>query len=115
SDGGDTTPGDSRQAEVMDPGATGVIRADQRGTEKFDVLKGIPTSESLYVNALSKAYLYRNEFVEISGTQQYPIQVSKTYTLTWTETRSGPPDADGNPTTITVPRSETQTVTKSYT
>ncbi|WP_238392701.1 DUF5704 domain-containing protein [Paenibacillus antri] len=115
SNGGDTpTGGTTQQAEVMDPNVAGVIKADLRGAEKFDVVKGIPTSESLYVNASSKGYLYRNEFTEMSGTKQYPIQVSKTYTLTWTETRSGPPDAEGNPTTVYVPRSDTQTVAKSY-
>jgi hypothetical protein len=116
SDGGEpATPGASRQAEVMDPNVTAVIRADTRGAEKFDVLKGIPTSESLYVNATAKSYLYRNTFAEMSGTKSYPIQISKTYTLTWTEIHAGPPDADGNPTTVAVPRSDTRTVTKSYT
>ncbi|HUC91963.1 MAG TPA: DUF5704 domain-containing protein [Paenibacillus sp.] len=115
SDGGQPpTAGTTQEAEAMDPSATGVIRADQRGAEKFDVMKGIPTSESLYVDALSKAYLYRNEFAQMTGAKQYPIQVSKTYTLTWTEsyTVSG---ADGKSTTVYVPRSATQTVTKSYT
>lgn len=111
---GKPQPGASQQAEAMEPSASAVIQADARGAEKFDVLQGIPTSENLYVNALAKSYLYRNTFTETTGTKQYPIQVSKTYTLTWTETRSGPPDADGNPTTITVPRSDTQTVTKNY-
>lgn len=113
--GGETPiPGDSRQAEVMEPGATAVIQADSRGAEKFDVLKGIPTSESLYVNASAKSYLYRNAFKEMTGFKSYPIQVSKTYTLRWTDIVPGPPDANGFPTTISVPRSDTQTVTKSY-
>lgn len=116
SEGGEPPAGGTDEHwEVMDPDAMGVLWADQRGAEKFDVRKGIPTSESLYVNALSKEYLYRNQFTEISGTRQYPIQVSKTYTLRWKEIRSGPPDADGNRTTITVPRSDTKTVTKRYT
>ncbi|MCY9663724.1 DUF5704 domain-containing protein [Paenibacillus alginolyticus] len=112
--GGDTQPGASQQAEVMEPTVSAVIQADSRGAEKFDVLQGIPTSESLYVNALAKSYLYRSTFTETTGTKQYPIQVSKTYTLTWTETHPGSPDANGNSTTITVPRSDTQTVTKNY-
>ena len=112
--GGDTQPGASQQAEVMEPTVSAVIQADSRGAEKFDVLQGIPTSESLYVNALAKSYLYRSTFTETTGTKQYPIQVSKSYTLTWTETHPGPPDANGNSTTITVPRSDTQTVTKNY-
>ncbi|MBW4081313.1 DUF5704 domain-containing protein [Paenibacillus sp. S150] len=106
--------GEIRKAQVMDPQATGMIRADQRGAEKFNVLKGIPTSESLYVNASAKAYLFQNEFAEMSGVITYPIQVSRTYTLTWTDILPGPPDADGNPTTISVPRSDTVTVNKPY-
>ncbi|WP_230633105.1 DUF5704 domain-containing protein [Paenibacillus athensensis] len=115
-DGGNASqPGATRQAEVMDAGASAVIKADTRGAERFDVLQGIPTSESLYANVLAKSYLYRHTFVETAGTKQYPIQVSKTYTLTWTETQAGPPDADGNPTMVLVPHSETQTVTMNYT
>jgi hypothetical protein len=114
--GGDTAqPGASQQGEVMDAGASAVIKADTRGAERFDVLQGIPTSESLYANVFAKSYLYRNTFAETKGAKQYPIQVSKTYTLTWTEAHAGPPDADGNPTTVYVSRSETQTVTKDYT
>lgn len=89
--------------------------ADTRGAERFDVLQGIPTSESLYVQANAKAYLYRNKFTEIKGTKTYPITVSRTYTLRWTEYVSGPPDSEGNPTRVPVSRSDTQTVTKSYT
>lgn len=114
SGGGTSQPGMSQQAEAMDAGASAVIKADARGAEKFDVLQGIPTSESLYANVLAKSYLYRHTFTETKGTKQYPIQVSKTYTLTWTETQPGPPDANGNSTTISVPRSATQTVTKDY-
>ncbi|MFF3924036.1 DUF5704 domain-containing protein [Paenibacillus lactis] len=112
--GGGPQPGDSQQAEVMEPTVSAVIQADARGAEKFDVLQGIPTSESLYVNALAKSYLYRNTFKETTGTKQYPISVSRTYTLRWTEYVPGPPDANGNPTTIPVPRSDTQTVTQNY-
>ncbi|MCY9667572.1 DUF5704 domain-containing protein [Paenibacillus alginolyticus] len=115
SGGGASQPGTSQQAEAMDAGASAVIKADTRGAEKFDVLQGIPTSESLYADVLAKSYLYRNAFTETKGTKQYPIQVSKTYTLTWTEPQPGPPDDKGNSTTIYVPRSATQTVTKDYT
>ena len=115
SGGGTSQPGTSQQAEAMDAGASAVIKADTRGAEKFDVLQGIPTSESLYANVLAKSYLYRNAFTETKGTKQYPIRVSKTYTLTWTEPQPGPPDDKGNSTTIYVPRSATQTVTKDYT
>jgi hypothetical protein len=107
--------GSEQQREDMDASASAVIKADVRGAERFDVSKGIPTSESLYVNARAKAYLYRNQFTEIKGTKTYPITVSRTYSLSWTEYVSGPPDSKGNPTTVPVPRSDSQTVTQSYT
>ncbi len=108
-------PGATKEAEMMNPSAAAVIRADTRGAEKFDVIQGIPTSESLYVQVEGKSYLYRNKFLEVKGTKSYPITVSRTYTLRWTETKSGPPDSKGNPTTVSVSRSDTQTVTNSYT
>lgn len=113
--GGDTSsPGTSQQAEAMDAGASAVIKADARGAERYDVLKGIPTSESLYVNASAKAYLYRNTFTEVKGSKIYPITVSRTYSLHWTEYVPGPPDSEGHSTTIPVSRSDTQTVTQNY-
>lgn len=114
---GDEPPktGSGQQREDMDASVSAVIKADARGSERFDVSKGIPTSESLYVNASAKAYLYRNQFTEIKGTKTYPITVSRTYWLSWTEYVSGPPDSKGNPTTVPVSRSDTQTVTQSYT
>ncbi|WP_230632826.1 DUF5704 domain-containing protein [Paenibacillus athensensis] len=114
-DGGDTSlPGTSQQVEAMDATASAIIKADSRGAERFDVLKGIPTSESLYVNASAKAYLYRNTFTEVKGSKSYPITVSRTYTLSWTEYVPGPPDSEGHSTTVPVSRSDTQTVTQSY-
>ncbi|CAM3282381.1 MULTISPECIES: DUF5704 domain-containing protein [Paenibacillus] len=107
--------GSEQQREDMDASAAAVIKADARGAERYDVLKGIPTSESLYVNASAKAYLYKNKFTEIKGTKQYPVTVSRTYSLHWTEYVSGPPDSGGNPTTVPVSRSATQTVTQNYT
>ncbi|UQZ86416.1 hypothetical protein SK3146_05709 [Paenibacillus konkukensis] len=107
--------GSEQQHEDMDASASAVIKADTRGAERYDVLKGIPTSESLYVNASAKAYLYKNKFTELKGTKQYPVTVSRTYSLQWTEYVSGPPDSGGNPTTIPVSRSATQTVTQNYT
>lgn len=79
-------------AAVMDPSATGKIRADNRGSEKFDVLQGIPTSETLYANVLAKEYLYKNKFVEMVGTCTYPVKVVGTWHKTWTEKKDGPKD-----------------------
>ncbi|MCU6711498.1 DUF5704 domain-containing protein [Paenibacillus sp. J5C_2022] len=113
--GGETMPGGSQESAMMDAGASAVIKADARGAERFDVQQGIPTSESLYVNATAKSYLFRNKFTEVKGTKTYPITVSRTYSLRWTEYISGPPDADGHPTTIPISRSDSQTVTQNYT
>lgn len=84
---------------VMDPVATGVIKADNRDSEKFDVLDGIPTSESLYVNVFGLNYLYKNQWANMLGEITYTVPVNKTYILTWTipgEPSSGP-DNPGTP------------------
>lgn len=80
---------------VMDPVATGVIKADNRDSEKYDVLDGIPTSESLYVNVFGLNYLYKNRWANMLGEITYTVPVKKTYILTWTipgEPSSGPDD-----------------------
>ncbi|WP_244905544.1 DUF5704 domain-containing protein [Paenibacillus physcomitrellae] len=69
---------------ALEPNASGVLKADSRGTEQFDVLRGIPTSESLYANVLGKSYLFQNKWVNMTGTVTYTVPVSKTYHKTWT-------------------------------
>ncbi|MRN52273.1 DUF5704 domain-containing protein, partial [Paenibacillus monticola] len=69
---------------TLDPSATGVIRADRRDAEQFDVTQGIPTSESLYANVLAKNYLDQYKFANMTGTVTYTVPVTKTYTLKWT-------------------------------
>jgi hypothetical protein len=73
-------------ANYMDPQATGSIRADQRGAERFNVDLGIPTSETLYAQVAANAYLVQHVFQQYEGVCTFKIPVSKTYTLTWTET-----------------------------
>ena len=58
---------------VMDPVATGVIKADNRDSEKYDVLDGIPTSESLYVNVFGLNYLYKNQWANMLGKLPTPF------------------------------------------
>jgi hypothetical protein len=62
----------------------GVIKADNRSSEMFDVTKGVPTGENLYVNVLAKEYLYSEEYLKVSGTKTYPITVERSYNLFWT-------------------------------
>lgn len=72
------------EAKVMDPSVQGVLRADIRGAEKFDVTRGIPTSEDLYANVLAKGYLFQHRWVNMTGTVTYDVKVKKTYHKTWT-------------------------------
>ncbi len=69
-------------------GATGVIKADTRGKEKFDVSKGIPSSEKLYTSVSCKNMIENFKFVQKKGTVHYQVNVNTTYNLSWTEQRS---------------------------
>jgi len=64
-----------------------IIGADDRGNEKFDVSKGIPVRENLYVNLKTKEYLYDLTFTEHTHSISETIRVKKTYNLTWKEDR----------------------------
>ena len=85
--GGGATTTDTLTGQVLDPAPTGVIKADNRGAEKFDVLKGIPTSETLYGNVIGKQYLYKYTFQRQKGTKQIPATVTRTYNLSWTDSK----------------------------
>ncbi|MEF2967921.1 DUF5704 domain-containing protein [Paenibacillus sp. M1] len=84
---------------AMDPLATGVIQADERDNEQFDVLDGIPTSESLYVNVFGLNYLYQHEWGNMTGEVTYTVPVTKEYILKWTVPGrpSTGPDDPGTP------------------
>ena len=70
-------PGAQINGKYMDPVVTAKILADQRGSEMFDVLQGIPTSESLYGNILARNYLFQNTFVQMSGTCTFEVNVER--------------------------------------
>ncbi|MCD1261263.1 hypothetical protein B5M42_020900 [Paenibacillus athensensis] len=72
---------------VLDPLTSGVVKADNRGNEKFDVLQGIPTSESLYTNVFAFNYLYKQNWVQMSGKITYSCSVTVTYTRQWQESQ----------------------------
>ncbi|OWA33939.1 hypothetical protein B9G55_16500 [Saccharibacillus sp. O16] len=71
------------EGQKMMPEASAVIKADQRDRESFDVLQGIPTSESLYGNVLANSYLHQYKYQEKLTTCMYDFTVTKTYNLTW--------------------------------
>jgi hypothetical protein len=104
-------PGQRHTGAYLDPGVSAVIRADQRGSEQFDVLQGIPSSENLYGHVFAQEYLFQNQFVEMSGTCTYKIEVEKKYTLKW-DPQKDVPDGNGGTRIETDPQSKE--VTKVY-
>lgn len=106
--------GNSIDVPLNDPSVSAVIRADSRGSERFNVLDGIPTTESLYGNVLAKSYLSKNKFVEMSGTCSFDITVNRTYELTWDPGKEVT-DEKGNKHIEPDPQLASETVTKSYT
>ncbi|RRJ55017.1 hypothetical protein EHV15_35510 [Paenibacillus oralis] len=101
-----------RQSD-MEPDANGVIRADNRDSEKFDVLQGIPTSESLYINATSDNYLFKQEWAKMSGKTTYNCTVQVKYSRTWTV--PGPPRCSETGCVPGPPVQKADTQSKTYT
>ncbi|MGC5776548.1 Ig-like domain-containing protein [Paenibacillus pabuli] len=85
---GPPSQGTTMTMSDLDPNANGVIKADNRSAEKFDVLQGIPTSESLYTNAFADNYLFKQAWVKMTGKTTYDCNVTISYAREWTE--SGP-------------------------
>ncbi|MDR0270859.1 MAG: DUF5704 domain-containing protein [Paenibacillus sp.] len=99
----------------MDPSANGVLKADHRGAEIFDVLKGIPTSESLYANVFGFNYLFQNKWANMRGQVTYSVPVTKTYHKTWTIPGvPGKPPIPPKPMSSDETVTETKTVTRNY-
>jgi len=78
--------GTSQQTDFfMEPDAECVIKADERGDEKFDVEQGIPVRESLYVNAQVREYLFDVSYTEHTHSETEYVKVKKTWHLKWQE------------------------------
>lgn len=106
------TQGASPKTSFMDPSATGVIRADNRGSERFNIAQGIPTSETLYANVFANNYLFQHTFANMSGQVNYQCSVSVTYVLQWQVPQ---PPVCGEAGCVPVPpRQMRDTVTKNY-
>ncbi|WMT42557.1 DUF5704 domain-containing protein [Paenibacillus sp. D2_2] len=58
------------------PNVSAVIKADSRGNERFNVLDGIPTTESLYGNVWSKDYLSKYQYQEMKGKCTFNVNVT---------------------------------------
>jgi len=70
------SPGQSMSGEDFYPNVSAVIKADSRGNERFNVLDGIPTTESLYGNVWSKDYLSKYEYQEMVGKCTFNVNVT---------------------------------------
>lgn len=104
-------PGQSLSGKFMDPVVSAKIKADSRGNEQFDVLQGIPTSESLYGNVFARNHLFQNKFVQMTGKCTFTVNVKKEYTLKWDP---GKEVSDGKGGTKTVPDPQEATESKTY-
>lgn len=71
------------EKEVEFPVIKGIIGADERGEEKFDVEDGIPVTESLYANVTTNSYLCGYRFIQKRGEKEYPVTVKRVYNLIW--------------------------------
>lgn len=107
-------PGQSIDGKYLDPVVTAVIKADNRHNEQFDVLQGIPTSESLYGNVLARNHLFQNKFVQMTGKCTFPVSVTKEYTLKWDPGKEVTDDK-GNKKTVPDPQSITEPKTYQFT
>lgn len=96
----------------LDPNANGVIKSDNRDNETFNVLKGIPTSESLYTNAFADNYLFKQAWAKMSGKVTYNCNVTISYEREWTV--PGPEECDDDGCTPGPPVPANDTVPKPY-
>ncbi|MFV0343556.1 MAG: DUF5704 domain-containing protein, partial [Anaerocolumna sp.] len=101
-----------RDFEMVDP--IGLIGADTRGDELFEVTEGIPGTESLYVNALTSKYLSAYQFTRIYGKKVYSVTVKKTYTLNWTTTTTVENPVTKEKTEVIEKHTEVEEVPKTY-
>ncbi len=108
------SPSDEIYVPLNDPEVSAMIEADSRGSERFDVLDGIPTTESLYGNVFAKSYLTQNRFVEMSGKCTFEITVNRDYELSW-DPKKEVTKPDGTVGKEPDPQRETEIVTKTYT
>lgn len=69
-------PGQSMSGEDLYPNVSAVIKADSRGSESFNVLDGIPTTESLYGNVWTKDYLSKFEYQQMVGKCTFEVNVT---------------------------------------
>ncbi|MDF2942806.1 MAG: putative secreted protein [Herbinix sp.] len=83
----DIPVGDYQNKPLDSMDTVGIIRADLRGSERFNAPLGIPTTESLYAQVQGSEYNVGYIFTKKVVIKDYPIKVSKTYNLSWTDAK----------------------------
>ena len=81
----DIPKGEVKQKPLDSLYANGHIKADNRGAERFNASHAIPTTESLYTQVFATEYATGYYFNKKVVIKEYPITVSKTFTLKWTD------------------------------
>ncbi|MFD2506040.1 DUF5704 domain-containing protein [Paenibacillus septentrionalis] len=79
------TQGAVQTRSHMNPNPTAQIGADARGSERFNVTQGIPTTESLYANVRASEYLFDYTFANMNGNVRYTCQFDIVYDRQWKE------------------------------
>lgn len=73
------------ERELDEPEPYGIIAADKKGNEKFQVTEGIPSSEDLYIQLKTQQYLFAYQLKNVVGKKTFPVTVKKQYRLEWEE------------------------------
>ncbi|NMA65777.1 MAG: hypothetical protein GX957_05980 [Clostridiaceae bacterium] len=95
---GDTAP------VTYEENFSAVIKADQRGNERFNVLEGIPTNETLYANVIADEYIYNFIAEQITDKVEYSV------TVVYEADDEGSENENGSNSDI----KKTYTITKNY-
>ena len=89
-----------------------VIKAHEIGNEAFEATEGIPTEEPLYCTGWTREYIRSYEFKQVEGEKLYPVTVSRTYHLSWTERGTTVDAKTGEIREYSIPRSQSHTVSR---
>lgn len=82
---GNTSSESETKQSYMHPRTEGVLQADIKGSEKFAVEEGIPSSESLYTYVDTDQYLYELGIRQKKGKINYEVKFQVIHPMTWYE------------------------------
>ena len=65
--------------------AIGTIGSNEEDEELFDVTKGIPATEDLYVKVVADSAAYKMKFDRYTGFALFPVKIITTYNFKWVD------------------------------